>query len=266
MMKPMRFFTTGVLLLLFGTVGPTYARQEQHGQDEKAPKQEPQAKPEKQEQQKQPQQSKPEKQQQQKAPQQAKGQEQQQKQQQAKSEKQQQQKPPQQAKGQEQQQKQQQAKPEKQQQQKAPQQAKGQEQKQPQQAKPEKQQQQKAPQQVKGQQGSQPQQHPQRSAADMQRQRSMPALRLSARGNDRIPDDRFRSNFGSGHRFHIGSRQMVGGYSRFQYGGFWFGFVDPWPMDWFYGDDVYIDYVDGGYYLFNPYYPGIRIAVTVYLN
>ena len=56
-----------------------------------------------------------------------------------------------------------------------------------------------------------------------------------------------RSNFGSGHRFRIGSPRMVGGYSRFQYGGYWFGFVQPWPDGWYYTDDVYIDYVDGEY-------------------
>jgi hypothetical protein len=56
---------------------------------------------------------------------------------------------------------------------------------------------------------------------------------------------------------------MDGGYSRFQYGGFWFGFVDPWPEDWYYVDDVYIDFMDGGYYLYNPQYPGVRVAICV---
>jgi hypothetical protein len=251
-MKRTRFIGTGVLLLLFGTIAPTYAQQEQHEQEAKPEKQEQQAKPEKQQEQKAQQQPKPEKQQQQKAPQQAKGQqEQQQKQQQQqdKSAKQQQQ-----VKGQQEQQQKQQ-----QQQDKSAKQ-------QQQQVKGQQEQQQKQQQQVKSQQGQQQQQHPQRSAAEVQRQRSMPALRLSARGAGRIPDDRFRANFGSGHRFHIGSPQMVGGYSRFQYGGFWFGFVDPWPADWYYDDDVYVDYVDGGYFLFDPYYPGMRIAITVYLS
>ena len=154
----------------------------------------------------------------------------------------------------------QQAKPEKQQPAKAA--------KPEQQAKPEKQQQAKAArpeqqQQAKGQQG---QQHPQRSAAEEQRQRSQPALRLSSRSETRIPDDRFRSNFGREHRFRIGSPRIVGGYSRFQYGGFWFGFLEPWPEGWYYTDDVYVDYVDGGYYLYNPNYPGARIAITVYVE
>jgi len=154
----------------------------------------------------------------------------------------------------------QQAKPEKQQQAKAA--------RPEQQAKPEKQQQAKAArpeqqQQAKGQQG---QQHPQRSAAEEQRQRSQPALRLSSRTETRIPDDRFRSNFGREHRFRIGSPRIVGGYSRFQYGGFWFGFLEPWPEGWYYTDDVYVDYVDGGYYLYNPNYPSARVAITVYVQ
>jgi len=110
------------------------------------------------------------------------------------------------------------------------------------------------------------QQHVQRSAAEEQRQRAVPALRLSARSSGRIPDDRFRSNFGPTHRFHIGAPRIVGGYSRFQYGGFWFGFLEPWPEGWYYTDDVYVDYIDGGYYLYNPNYPGARIAITVYVD
>jgi hypothetical protein len=97
----------------------------------------------------------------------------------------------------------------------------------------------------------------------MTRQREQPALHLSARGSGRIPDERFHSNFGHDHHFRIGNPVMVGGYSRFQYGGYWFGFVQPWPVGWYYTDDVYIDYVDGGYYMYNPYYPGARFSISV---
>lgn len=109
------------------------------------------------------------------------------------------------------------------------------------------------------------QQHAQRTEAEQQRQHSVPALRLSVRSERRIPDDRFRSNFGRGHEFRIGSPTLVGGYSRFQYGGFWFGFVQPWPEGWYYTDDVYVDYINGGYYLCNPYYPGVQVAISVEL-
>jgi glucan-binding YG repeat protein len=126
-------------------------------------------------------------------------------------------------------------------------------------------------QQVKTQPNAQRQQQtaanhaPQRTQQDIARQHSQPALRLSARGNGRIPDDRFHQNFGNEHRFRIGTPVMVGGYSRFQYGGYWFGFVQPWPVGWYYTDDVYVDYVDGGYYMYNPYHPGARFAISVVL-
>jgi hypothetical protein len=142
-----------------------------------------------------------------------------------------------------------------------------------QQAQAPKQQQQHQQQQAKGQQNQQRQQHqqtasyrpPQRSQQEQARQRSQPALRLSARGNGRIPDERFHSNFGRDHHFRIGNPVLVGGYSRFQYGGYWFGFVQPWPAGWYYTDDVYIDYVDGGYYMYDPYYPGARFSISVVL-
>src|SRR3984957_2901857 len=128
--------------------------------------------------------------------------------------------------------------------------------------KPEKQQ------EAKGQSGqakSGNQQHAQRTPAEEQRQRAVPALRLSVRGSARIPDDRFRANFGREHVFVISQPEMVGGFSRFQYGGFWFGFVQPWPVGWYYTDDVYVDYIDGEYYLYNPYYPDTRVSISVVL-
>jgi outer membrane biosynthesis protein TonB len=168
--------------------------------------------------------------------------------------------------------KQAQAKPERQEQAKPEKQAQAKPEKQAQ-AKPQaqqKQQQQKTQQQAKGQQQQQPKQQtasshgaPQRSEQAVATQHSQPELRLSERGSGRIPDDRFRSHFGRGHSFRMGNPVMVDGYSRFQYGGYWFGFVDPWPANWYYTDAFYIDYVDGGYYMYNPYYPGTRFAITV---
>ena len=38
---------------------------------------------------------------------------------------------------------------------------------------------------------------------------------------------------------------------RFQYGGYWFGFVDPWPSNWLYTQDVYVVEINGVYYLCN---------------
>ncbi len=60
---------------------------------------------------------------------------------------------------------------------------------------------------------------------------------------------------------------VVGGYPRFQYGGYWLTVVDPWPEnwgdDWYENDQVYVVYTEGGYYLYNQRYPGIGIAVSI---
>jgi primosomal protein N' len=242
-MKPIGVMSTAALFLLLGIAAPANGRQEKPEEKAPPPKQQQQAKPEKQ----QPQAKAPKQEQQAKAPKQE---------QQAKPENQQQQaKAP----------KQEQAKPEKQQQAKAP--------KQEQQAAPEKQQQQAKQQQTQKtnsakQQPAHQQQAsythaPQRTQQAIATQHAQPALRLSARGSGRIPDDRFHANFGREHNFHMGNPVLVGGYSRFQYGGFWFGFVQPWPSGWYYTDDVYIDYVDGDYYMYNPYYPGTRFSISV---
>jgi hypothetical protein len=46
-------------------------------------------------------------------------------------------------------------------------------------------------------------------------------------------------------------------------GGYWFEYTDPWPGDWSYDDDVYVDEIDGEYYLIDPVHPGIRVFVIV---
>jgi hypothetical protein len=175
----------------------------------------------------------------------------------------------------------QQAKPERQQQQKAPQQAKTQEkpQKQPQQAKPERQQQ-KAPQQAKAPQQQQkaPQQAkraPQAKPAEKQQvKQTEPTQRQKTQqsrvngGNSRggahgrISDDHYRASFGDSHRFHVSEGDFRN--HRFQYGGYSFGFVDPWPAGWLYTDDVYVEYIDGGYYMFDAFHPGIRISLNIF--
>ena len=80
-----------------------------------------------------------------------------------------------------------------------------------------------------------------------------------------IPDDRFRANFGRQHTFAIGHPVVVEGTPRFQYGGYWFVIVQPWPVAWAYTDVVYVDYIDGGYYLLSPVHPGVQISINVIL-
>ena len=61
----------------------------------------------------------------------------------------------------------------------------------------------------------------------------------------------------------------VGGFPRFQYGGYWFSVVDPYPEfwgdDWYENDDVYVVYVDSGYYLYDSRYPG-RPGVAIRIS
>jgi hypothetical protein len=79
----------------------------------------------------------------------------------------------------------------------------------------------------------------------------------------RIPEDRYKANFGNDHRFRV----THGDYSnrRFQYGGYWFGFEGSWPSNWLYTQDVYVIEINGMYYLCNANYPGVNIALSVTL-
>ena len=283
-MKAFQVISTTVLFLFLGATLPAFAQEERHEEAAKPEKQQEQAKPAKQEELKQ-----------------AKGQqEQQQKQQeQAKSSKQEQQHE-QQVKGQqEQQEKQQEQAKSSRQEQQHEQQVKGQQeqqQKQQEQAKSSKQEQQHE-QQVKGQQEQQQKQqgqNEQHAARQSEQEQHRQEGEQRAAWTDhrahnwksehrdwkerggydgyRIPEDRYRGYFGAEHSFRIYTYpvEIVGGDPRFQYGGFWFSAVDPWPeywsANWYDNDDVYITYADDGYYLYNRRYPQDRIAISVYAN
>jgi hypothetical protein len=229
-MRPIRVFSTTAVFLLLGLTSPSSAQQ---NPEEKPQKQEQPAKPEKQQQ--------ADKQQQQKQQQQAKGQ-------------------------QDQQQKQQQA--DKQQQQKQQQQAKGQQNlsrqppPRPQQVKMQ------SPQEQQRQQTEHRNVWQERRATNWQSEHRDWKQRGGYNGY-RIPQDHYTSYFGPSHAFRMYSYPVVvvGGYPRFQYGGYYFNVVDPWPQywsnDWYANDDVYVDYYAGGYYLHNRRYPGDRIAISV---
>ena len=79
----------------------------------------------------------------------------------------------------------------------------------------------------------------------------------------RIPADRYKANFGREHTFRVSQGDFRSG--RFQYGGYWFGFGGAWPSNWLYTQDVYVIEVDGMYYLCNPVYPGVNLAINVTL-
>jgi hypothetical protein len=82
-----------------------------------------------------------------------------------------------------------------------------------------------------------------------------------------IPDPKFKANFGRQHSFKvnrvINQTTVVVGQTQFVYGGYTFVFLDPWPVEWAFSDDCYIDYVDDDYFLFDVFHPGIRIALFV---
>jgi hypothetical protein len=77
----------------------------------------------------------------------------------------------------------------------------------------------------------------------------------------RISDAHYTSSFGSGHSFHVNRGEYDS--RRFAYGGYSFGFVDPWPVGWGYSDDVYVVYADGGYYMYDRVHPGLRISISI---
>jgi outer membrane biosynthesis protein TonB len=94
---------------------------------------------------------------------------------------------------------------------------------------------------------------PEEKNAKQQQMEAKPGERAQRAGgssNGRIPDDRYKANFGSEHTFRV----TQGDYNnhRFQYGGYSFGFVGAWPSNWLYTQNVYVIDIDGVYYLCNP--------------
>jgi hypothetical protein len=90
-----------------------------------------------------------------------------------------------------------------------------------------------------------------------------PARQEQHASGGRIPDDRYRANFGREHSFRVSEGDYRN--HRFQYGGYWFGFAGAWPSNWLYTQDVYVIDIDGVYYLCNPVYPGVNVALNVTL-
>jgi DNA mismatch repair ATPase MutL len=79
-------------------------------------------------------------------------------------------------------------------------------------------------------------------------------------GGGRIPADKFKANFGQQHSFRVSENDYRS--HRFQYGGYAFGFVDPWPSNWLYTQYVYVIEIDGVYYLCNASFPGVNLALS----
>ena len=87
----------------------------------------------------------------------------------------------------------------------------------------------------------------------------------------RVPDTRFRRYFGSQHGFRVNRLpfRVVSGAPRFRYRGYWVTMVDPtpeyWRDNWYETDDVYVNYEDNGYYLYNRRHPNVGVAVRISL-
>jgi hypothetical protein len=84
--------------------------------------------------------------------------------------------------------------------------------------------------------------------------------RAGNNGRARIPADKFKANFGQQHTFRVSQSDYSS--HRFQYGGYAFGFVDPWPSNWLYTQNVYVIEINGVYYLCNASFPGVNLALS----
>lgn len=78
----------------------------------------------------------------------------------------------------------------------------------------------------------------------------------------RIAEANWHAHFGREHRF-IYRPVIVEGRPRFHYGGYWFVVARPLPPGWRYTDEVYVDYIDGGYYMCSPVHPGVHISIDI---
>jgi len=95
-----------------------------------------------------------------------------------------------------------------------------------------------------------------------QEKNQRPAAVQSGKGG-RIPDAKFRANFGRQHTVVIHQPVIVQGQPRFQFGGYWFIISEPWPAGWAYTDECYIDFVDGEYVLLDLLHPGMQVVLVV---
>ena len=104
--------------------------------------------------------------------------------------------------------------------------------------------------------------HQQQAKPAPQQQRASRGTPAGA-GRGSISEAKFHSSFGSSHTFHVNRSQFANGSGRFQYGGYWFNALDPWPVAWLYTDNVYVDYLNGGYFLCDPVHPGVFISISI---
>jgi hypothetical protein len=110
------------------------------------------------------------------------------------------------------------------------------------------------------QQAAKQQQQQQQQAAHREQAQNQQAQRDGGNRNARrISEQDFHARFGREHRFRVARSES----RRFNYGGYYWIYNDPWPSDWAYTDDVYVDEIDGEYYLIDPIHPGTRLLIII---
>jgi hypothetical protein len=112
-------------------------------------------------------------------------------------------------------------------------------------------------------QQAQHQQQPQRTQHGQGQQRAVASNRGGGQYG-RISNASYGSHFGHDHSFRMRRPTLIGGYNRFQYGGYWFGYNQGWPADWNYDDDMYVEYVGGYYYMYDLRHPGIHVTLNIF--
>ncbi len=91
-------------------------------------------------------------------------------------------------------------------------------------------------------------------------EKNAPQQKAAGNRGGQIPADKFKANFGQQHSFRVSQADYSN--HRFQYGGYSFGFVDPWPSNWLYTQNVYVIEIDGVYYLCNASFPGVNLVLS----
>jgi hypothetical protein len=82
-------------------------------------------------------------------------------------------------------------------------------------------------------------------------------------GGAQIPQQQFQARFGTQHRVRIQDPVVVNGQTQFFCAGYYFVVFDPWPTFWGWDDDYFIEYIDGEYFLVDPFYPTTLVEVIV---
>jgi hypothetical protein len=106
-----------------------------------------------------------------------------------------------------------------------------------------------------------------KSARDERNDNAQTAHAVPSGKSAHIPDSKFKSSFGRQHSFAVNrvvtQTTVVAGQTQFVYSGYTFVIMDPWPAEWAFTDDCYIDYMNDEYVLVDVVHPGVYIALFV---